>query len=116
MKESSSQTARELVAQADRRRRGRAADRVLARLAPFVAGALLGLAFVGRFAGWNRWVGVVGLAITAVALGVITLVQRRSRPTTDAIAAAIDNEASLRGELRSAHWFETTPFDVAQGA
>ena len=42
-----------------------------------------------------------------VILGHLTWVRSRRRQTTDAIAAAVDRDAALRGELRSAHWFES---------
>ena len=113
MRHSSNQSVRELVAQADRQRRARVADRTLARLAPVCVAVLLGLALVGWFAGWNRWVGVSGLALVGLALVAWSLLQRRTRPTTDPIAAAVDDDAALRGELRSAHWFETNPQNLS---
>lgn len=97
---------RDVVAQADRQRRARIADRLLSRMAPLSAVGLLALAIVGRFAGWPRWVPLAGLGVTAVVLAVFALIQRRTLPTSDAIASAVDTDAGLRGELRSAHWFE----------
>ncbi|HJU77776.1 MAG TPA: hypothetical protein VJ597_07620 [Sphingomicrobium sp.] len=107
MKHSSIQTVRDLVAAADRRRRARSADRLLAKLAPISAGILLAVALVARFAGWNRWIGLAGLVLAVAGFGVLAILTRRTRPTTDAIAASVDDDAGLRGELRSAHWFES---------
>jgi hypothetical protein len=94
------------VAQADRQRRARLADRVLSRTAPLAAAGLLALAVVGRFAEWPRWVPLAALGVTALVLGLFAILQRRALPTSDAIATAVDADAGLRGELRSAHWFE----------
>lgn len=107
---SSNQPVRDLVAQADRRRRARVAAARLQRLAPALAGVALLVALVGRLFGGPAWIGVAALLGGAVALAAYVYVQRRSRPTTDAIASAVDSDAQLAGELRSAHWFE------AQGA
>src|SRR5262245_25684206 len=97
---------RDVVAQADRQRRARIADRLLSRLAPLAAVGLVALAIIGRFAGWPRWVPLAGLGVTALVLAVFAVIQRRALPTSDAIASAVDTDAGLRGELRSAHWFE----------
>ena len=97
---------RDVVAQADRQRRARIADRLLSRMAPLSAAGLLALAIVGRFAGWPRWVPLAALGVTALVLGIFAVLQRRTLPTSDAIASAVDTDAGLRGELRSAHWFE----------
>ena len=106
MKTSIHGSLRDVVAQADRQRRARMADRVLARTAPLAAVGLLALAIAGRFAAWPRWVPLAALGVTALVLGVFAIIQRRAQPTTDAIATAVDTDAGLRGELRSAHWFE----------
>jgi hypothetical protein len=55
--------------------------------------------------------GLLGVGFVAFAL-----LQRRERPTSDAIAAAVDTDATLRGELRSAHWFESSSSELAQDA
>ena len=101
----------DLVAQADRQRRVRATAAYLRRLAPIAAALALGAGLIGRFLlGWPAWVGLAVLSLAAIALGSFTYLQRRTRPTSDAIASAVDADAGLTGELRSAHWFE------AQGA
>jgi hypothetical protein len=97
---------RDVVAHADRQRRARIGDRLLSRIAPLAAAGLLALAVVGRFAGWSRWVPLAALGATALILAVVAVVYRRAHPTSDAIATAVDADAGLRGELRSAHWFE----------
>src|SRR6185503_2337348 len=101
-----SQSPHQLVAQADRLRRGRRADRVVSHVAPIVAGVLLVFAGAGRFFGWSRWIPLIALGLAVVGLALYAWVMRRARQTTDAIASEIDRDASLRGELRSAHWFE----------
>lgn len=95
----------EIVVLADRRRRSRDAVRVLVRFAPMAAGALLAFAFLTRIFSWPAAVpAVIGVALV-VALAAAVVVLGRRRPSTDAIAARVDDDASLRGELRSAHWF-----------
>ena len=95
------------MALADRQRRARAAADELRRLAPAVAGLALVFALAARFLlGWPAWAGLVALVAGAVALGAYVAILRRARPTTDAIALAVDADAHLAGELRSAHWFE----------
>jgi hypothetical protein len=97
----------DLVAQADRQRRVRAAAAQLQRLAPVAAAIALGASLMGRFLlGWPAWVGLAVLAVAAIAIGAFTYLQLRPRPTSDAMASAVDSDAGLTGELRSAHWFE----------
>lgn len=80
----------------------------LARLAPVAAALVLVLSIVGRFAGWPRYLPPALLAAAAVALAAYVIAVRRTRGTSDTIAAEVDADAGLRGELRSAHWFGTT--------
>jgi hypothetical protein len=107
---------RDVVAQADRQRRARIADRLLSRIAPVVALGLLVLAIVGRFADWPRWVPLAVLAVSALVLGLFAVLQRRGMPTSDATASVVDADAGLRGELRSAHWFEAIAPDAERNA
>jgi hypothetical protein len=93
------------IAAADRRRRGRAASRQLWRAAPVAAAILLGIAGAGYWAGWPAALPLVAVAIAFLALVVYSIVSRRARPISDAVAAAIDDDARLGGELRSARWF-----------
>jgi hypothetical protein len=95
-----------LVAQADRQRRGRALGARLRQLAPIGAGLAAAVALVARLVGWVPWAGVGVLVGAAAALAAYALVSGRQRETTDAIASAVDADAGLAGELRSAHWFE----------
>ena len=100
------QSPQEIVARADRVRRGRHAHRLIAFAAPIVAAILLTMALVGRFFGWSRWMPITGLVLAAVSLAAYAWFLRRTRATSDAIASRVDDDAALRGELRSAHWFE----------
>ena len=104
---SSDHPVRDLVAQADRRRRARAAGQLARRLAPRGAAVALGLAVVGYLLRWPSWVGVAALLTGAAALATYILAARRLRPPSDAVATAVDADAGLAGELRSAHWFES---------
>ena len=95
-----------VVAEADRRRRGRDADRRLSMLVPIAAAVLLVTAGAGRFFGWSRWVAVVGVAAAVLSVVLFRWLAARAKPSTDAMASRVDDDAALRGELRSAHWFE----------
>jgi hypothetical protein len=100
---------RDVVAAADRQRRERAAFASVQRLAPWAAGATLLVALASRWRGAPLWVVWAALASSAAILAALWTLQRRSRATTDAIALAVDADAGLEGELRSAHWFEAQP-------
>ncbi len=100
-------TPQQLVAQADRLRRGRRADRVVSRAAPVVAAALLAFAGAGRLFGWSRWIPLIALGLAVAGLAMYAWAMRRARPTSDTVASEVDRDAALRGELRSAHWFES---------
>ena len=95
------------VAHADQERRARTAVRKLAQIAPFCAAFVLVIAAIGRWLGWRPLLPLGLLAIAAVGLAAFVLIARRARATTDALAARVDDDANLRGELRSAHWFAT---------
>lgn len=96
---------RESLLAADRRRRRVAAQKRIWRVAP-VASAL-GLLTAGavRLAGLPAAAAAAVLIAGAIALGGVAVLARRSRPVSDADAAAIDLDARMRGELRSAAWF-----------
>jgi hypothetical protein len=120
---SSAASVRSVVAAADRRRRVRQAVRFVARLAPACAAAVLFIALLARVAGWSSLTTIVVWSLFAAILAVYAVVTTRSRATSDVIAAAIDTEASLGGELRSAYWFssaadadEWTSFHLDQAA
>jgi hypothetical protein len=97
------------VASGDRRRRQCAAARTLARTAPAAAGGVFLLALAASALGWSLAVAGAAWALTAAGLAIWAVLQTRSRPTTDAIATAVDEDAGLAGELRSAHWFALNP-------
>jgi hypothetical protein len=101
----SAELVRAQMAQAVRARRSRETVRVLARIAPVGAAIALVAAAIGRFLGWRPVLPLSLLAALAVGLGVYVLVQRRVRAVSDVIAAGVDADAGLGGELRSAHWF-----------
>jgi len=80
--------------------------RGLVRLAPIFAGGVLIAAALSRLLGFSNIVPIALLGAGILGLGAAVWIQTRRRHTTDAIAAAVDADASLAGELRSAHWFE----------
>jgi hypothetical protein len=95
------------VETAARVRRTRETSRLLWRIAPIVSAAAVLVAVVVR---WRHAPAVIPFAMLAVAgLGwiVYAYARRRRVPVSDRTAAAIDDEAQLGGELRSAAWFAT---------
>lgn len=96
---------RAAIAQADRRRRTREAGRQLWRAAPLVAAVSLGIAAGSHWGGWPAIVplGVIGAGV--LGLTAYLSLSRRDRVISDAVAAEIDADAGLGGELRSASWF-----------
>jgi hypothetical protein len=76
-------------------------------MAPWVAGVALLAGLTGRWLAGSTWIGLAVLAAGAIGLAAFAWVTSRSRPTTDATAFAVDADAGLAGELRSAHWFES---------
>jgi hypothetical protein len=113
---SSSAIVRDLVAAGDRRRRQRAVATTLARTAPIVATGVLLIALLGSAVGWSVAVTATLWVAVAAALTTWAIVRTRPRPTTDAIANAVDDDAGLAGELRSAHWFSFNPSASAWAA
>ena len=98
-----------LVASGDRRRRQRLVAKALARIVPVAAAGILLVGLAGSAAGWSVVVTAVVWALVAAGLFVWAVLRTRSHPTTDAIAMAVDQDAGLAGELRSAHWFALKP-------
>jgi hypothetical protein len=96
------------IAAAARRRRAREASRLLWRVAPIVAAVAVCVA------GYVRWKYGPPLIPVALLMGfaagwvVYAYGQRRFVRVTDSTAAAIDDDARLGGELRSAAWFATS--------
>jgi hypothetical protein len=93
------------LALADNLRRRREAARQIWRVAPIIAAVALGLAAGSRWAGWPALLALGSLAIGSVGLLLYALVNRRHHAVSDAMAARIDTDAALDGELRSAAWF-----------
>jgi hypothetical protein len=96
---------RAALAAADRRRRAREASRLLWRAAPVIAGAALAVAVARRWTGWSAWTPSAVVVIGVVALAAYIFVVTRPRALADRAAAAVDLDAGLAGELRSASWF-----------
>jgi hypothetical protein len=96
------------VVAAARRRRARDASRLLWRLAPIVSAIAVAVAAFVRWRHAQPLIPLVVLAAFAVGWMVYAFVQRRFVGISDATAATIDDDAHLRGELRSAAWFATT--------
>ena len=101
----------DVVAAADRHRRRRDAVRALARIAPIAAVVIAAIAAGLRLTGGSRVVAPVLFGLATVSLAALGYLRARTRPTSDAIALQVDTDASLGGELRSAHWFASTPDD-----
>lgn len=99
----------DVVARADRRRRGRSAIERVARLAPWAGAAALVVAVVVRVMGGpiSTIVGTM-LALTVLCVFVYVAV-RGAASEPDTTAARVDADAGLAGELRSAHWFARHP-------
>lgn len=88
-------------------RRARETSRLLWRVAPIVSAAAVLLAAIVR---WRSAPAVIPFAMLAVAgMGWIVYAYARGRraSVSDRTASAIDDEAHLGGELRSAAWFAT---------
>lgn len=96
---------RAALAAADRRRRAREASRLLWRVAPLIAGAALAVAVARRWTLWSAWTPAVVLIAGAAGLAAYIFIATRARALADRAAAAIDDDAGLGGELRSASWF-----------
>jgi hypothetical protein len=74
-------------------------------VAPIVAGVALGLAAVSRWTGWTGSLALAILGFGFAGLIAYAIARRRGRTVTDTEAAALDRDAGLGGELRSAAWF-----------
>jgi hypothetical protein len=96
---------RQQVAEGLGRRRARHAVAALARVAPWVTGGTLLIAIAGRLLAWPTSVSWIALAAAVLGLGAWFVWLRRLPQATDAVAASLDRDAALGGELRSAFWF-----------
>ena len=90
---------------ASRRRRLHETSRQFWKAAPIVAAASLIFAAIGLLAGWATVVALGILGLGFAGLMAYTVVRRRDRALSDTVAAGIDRDAGLGGELRSAAWF-----------
>jgi hypothetical protein len=93
------------VATADRRRRRREVSRRVWRLAPVLAGFAVVVALVTRWIGLTIMVPLGVLAGAGSMLVAYAFFAARKQPVSDRVAALIDADAGLDGELRSASWF-----------
>ncbi|MFI5178661.1 MAG: hypothetical protein ACHQO8_08860 [Vicinamibacterales bacterium] len=100
---------RQAVAVALARRRARHTTRQLVRVAPWVALGALVVALLARLLGWPAVIPWTTFGVALMATLAWFLVSRRRVVPTDPIAATLDAEAGLRGELRSAFWFAAQP-------
>ncbi len=69
----------------------------------------LGLSAGSRWAGWPALLALGALVFGVAGLAAHAFASRRDRAVSDAVAALIDADANLRGELRSASWFAARP-------
>jgi hypothetical protein len=97
------------VAHAEHVRRGRRMTRLMSRIVPVAAGGLLLAAILVRFLHSPIAVFWTLFAVTAATLVVLAWIAGRAQAVTDAVAAQLDADAALGGELRSAHWFSNHP-------
>ena len=93
------------VAAADARRRSRERRRHAWRIAPYAASLALCAALIGAARGWPAVLPVVVLGLGLCTLIAYAFIGWRGRAVPDSAAAAIDADAALGGELRSANWF-----------
>jgi hypothetical protein len=95
------------LSDANRFRRARDRRRRAWRAAPYLAGLSLSIGLVGGIRGWSPVLPLALLGTGLCLLAAYALFSRGTRDIPDAVAAAIDREAGLDGELRSANWFAT---------
>jgi hypothetical protein len=100
-----SDVVRQSVTAALARRRARQAVRQLARVVSWVALSVLVVAVLARLLGWPPVIPWTALGVATLGTLGWFLVIRRAPQPTDRIAATLDADAGLGGELRSAFWF-----------
>lgn len=93
------------VAAVARTRRARETSRLLWRIAPFAASAILLLAAVVRWRHASPIIPLATLVTACLAWAVVAYARRRVDRVPDPTAALIDDEVHFGGELRSAAWF-----------
>ncbi len=91
-----------------RQRRARDTSRLLWRIAPVTAAAVLLLAIAVRWVHGSPIIPLSVLAAACLIWAVVAFVRRRVDRVSDQAASAIDEEVHLGGELRSAAWFATS--------
>ena len=96
---------RAALSAAARQRRVREVSAVVWRVAPAIAAAAMALAVVRRWTLWSPWLPLLVLVLGGAALAAYVLAAVRRHAVSDAVAAGVDEDAGLRGELRSASWF-----------
>ena len=96
---------RAALSAAARQRRVREVSAVVWRVAPAIAAAAMALAIVRRWTLWSPWLPLIVLVLGGAALSAYVLAAVRRHAISDAVAAGVDEDAGLRGELRSASWF-----------
>ncbi len=95
------------LSDANRFRRARDRRRRAWRAAPYLAALSLSIGLLGGIRGWPPVLPLALLGTGLCVLAAYALFSRATRDIPDAVAAAIDREAGLDGELRSANWFTT---------
>lgn len=106
---SSGQRVKRVVEVAGAFQRSQAAVRRLEQAAPWAAAGVFVSAVIGRVLGYSWMIPLATAALAALALTVAVVLWRRPRPSSDRVAAEMDTAGALGGELRSAHWFASTP-------
>jgi hypothetical protein len=87
----------------------RSAARVISQTSPIAGAVVLFVGILGRSAGWTFIPTATALVVVAVALACWAVAMTRARAVTDPVAALLDADADLGGELRSASWFASVP-------
>ena len=100
---------RAALSAAARQRRAREVSAIVWRVAPAIAGAAMVLAVIRRWTLWSPWLPVAVLVLGGAALAGYVFVAVRRHAISDGLAAGIDEDAGLGGELRSASWFAGGP-------
>jgi uncharacterized membrane protein len=93
------------VIAAVRQRRAQEMSRLLWRVAPVIAAAVLLLAAAVRWFHASRLIPLAVLVTAGLTWVLVAAVRRRVDRVSDETASAIDDEVRLGGELRSATWF-----------
>lgn len=88
-----------------RTRQSRETSRLLWRIAPFAAAAILVLTAVVRWRHASPLIPLAALASVCLVWAAVAYVRRRVDRVPDRTAALIDDEVRFGGELRSAAWF-----------